>query len=80
MSATCNDVNIFSKFNIKYIYMYITLNQDMAGTSMGTSVMLRSNFYTEKRPFLTLGELTVISYKKCYGLGIAASGSTPTEP
>ena len=41
MSVTCNNVNIFSKSNIKYLG--VTLDQDMAGTSMGTSVVKKVN-------------------------------------
>ena len=41
MSVTCNDVNISSESNIKYVG--VTLDQDMIGTSMGTFVVQKIN-------------------------------------
>ena len=62
MSVFCNNVNISSKSNIKYLG--VTLDQYMAGTSMGTSVvkkyMLRSNFYIEK------GGVFYFKKRRCY--------------
>ena len=41
MSVTCDDVNFSSESNIKYLG--VTVDQDMAGTSMGTSVVNTMN-------------------------------------
>ena len=54
MSVTCNNVNISSKSNIKYLG--VTLDQDMADTSMGTSVVKKIN-----------GKIKFLYRKKTFG-------------
>jgi len=58
MSVSCNDVDINAKSSVKYLG--VTLDQDMSGTTMGTSVIKKVNskikFLYRKRVFFGVKE------------------------